>query len=270
MEQTAAINYEGDFRSEALLASGQFCQSAGMRSQPRDLTQMGTSLCLPASDNPTAVLQAIRRKVIVGHLTMLALLICGAAMLVIAVKGPFVTPLGNLHLPIWAGITIVIAGWVMMCCSVNTEQWIIRRHLAARGADQAPFPPTENPLMFRMEDPATYKVIKVVIDDVAIAWCDAARGVIQLEGFAYRYVIWAKDIQSLNRLGDRFVEVTFCVGGSDQMLALAIAMNGVAIELKKQLSFGMVKRAVEAPLKRVFGLPIPWDVMLDSGALTLE
>lgn len=36
------------------------------------------------------------------------------------------------------------------------------------------------------------------------------------------------------------------------------SMNGVGIQLKRQRSFGVAKGAVEAPLRRVFGLSVPW------------
>jgi len=260
-EQTTALDYSGDFRSEALLASTRFCQDAGIGSAPRDLTELGTSLCLPATDDPDAEMRVVRRGVATVFVVMVALLVCGLGMFIAAKVGPWVTPMGSFRIPIWAGAIPGLAGWVMMCSSVNLEHRIARRRIAARGADKAPFPVSESPIMFRIEDPETFKVVKLVIEDVAIGWCDSSRRVMQLEGFAYRYVIWANDILSLNRLGDRFVEVTFYVGGSDQFLALAVAMNGVGIELKKQLSFGVAKRAVEAPLSRVFGLPVPWPAV---------
>jgi hypothetical protein len=203
-------------------------------------------------------MQSVRRSVVMGFVTMGALFLCGGALVIAALKGPFVTPIGLFRIPIWVGAIPAFAGWVMMCASVNREHWVMRRRIRSRGVDESPFPVSEVSGIFRIEDPATVSVLKLVIDDAAISWCDASRGVMQLEGFAYRYVIWAKDILSLHNLGHRYVEVKFSVGGSNQVFALAVAMNGTAIELKRQLSFGMATRAVGPPLERVFGLPIPW------------
>jgi hypothetical protein len=48
-----------------------------------------------------------------------------------------------------------------------------------------------------LEDGATYKQLKMIIDDEGVCILDAARKRILIEGCAYRYVIYARDISSI-------------------------------------------------------------------------
>jgi hypothetical protein len=259
-DERQLLNYEADFRSEAAHASNQLMGGVIDRNALGDLTQVGVSLCIPATSSPKQSHQLIRRRILTELVVKFTVLTVGAILFAIAHSPAACNLLGITAFPAWPGIALLSIGWLTVMSSVDIEHLLVRFRLRQMGVTAPNFSPTERVRIGRVEDPSTHKVIKLCIDDAGFLYCDAQRSLILLEGVCYRYVIRAEDVLSCKPLGNRFAEIRFRVAGSEQILSLAICLNSMRLEYRRQLTGGLARPAIMPLLERTFGLPIPWEV----------
>ena len=227
-----SLPYATDFRTAATSASLNALRRTG--SDPADVTASGLSLCLPAAGDADRFRRHFGR-------TLLALAVVGfggwalalASVIVAftAVPAPYRIPVAMSAFP-W-----FLAGSAVMAAAKPVQSVMLRRHRASMPYAEPPFARGVAPRVVTVEQPDTVSQMKVVAEDVADLYLDAARGVVVLEGFSHRYVIWGDDVVRASvrrtRLSD-FVVLQYRMAGTAVLLEVAVNYSTAETIRKRQ------------------------------------
>jgi hypothetical protein len=119
------------------------------------------------------------------------------------------------------------------------KSWIVRGYLKLR-ADSVLRAVKDLPdANVGIENGKTHQKLKLVIDDEGICLMDAARQRLLIEGFAYRYVLYARDVYSLEPVsgfGSSGVLVKSRMAGADMDFAFKVRGHGPIASLVQTFS----------------------------------
>jgi hypothetical protein len=198
---------KADFREPIAAATLQHLERLGSR----HLLDLGESGCVPiAGGQRWLILMDVSHALIA-----LACLLSLAASFVLSMLG--LIPQNTFHL-----IALCVLGVVLLIRKVKA--WLMKACLAARADNliEAAGVPTFRPI--GIEEAKTLRKKKVVIEDRAICLFDAEHHHLLIEGCAYRYVIYARDVFS--------VEAISGYGSSGALLKSRMAGQAFEVALK--------------------------------------
>jgi hypothetical protein len=137
------------------------------------------------------------------------------------------------------GVVCIVVGWLAMCMAADFSNAVVRLMLRRVHAPVPPFVPSEKQVVMRMEDPDNCHELKLVVEELGLLYCDAARNLIVIEGLFYRYVVLARDVRECVLHQPKLTRhhiITFEVADSGIVLSLAASANSAWSEVKRQLS----------------------------------
>jgi len=166
-----------DFRAEAAAATAGRLTSTG-----KSLVDLGESGCVPVPGGRSSLYLVELPAVILSTACMLMLLAAVPLML-----------FGRLSRPVF--FLILLVGLAISLLTRSVKALILKAVLARRTGTlisrDLPLQPVG------LEEGKTYKKIKLVIEDRGVSTLDAERHQLLVEGCAYRYVICARDVFSV-------------------------------------------------------------------------
>jgi hypothetical protein len=205
-----------DFRDDAAE------QSARLVSESRlvNVLDSATSLCLGV-EGPDATGALYRIALIPWAWLLIALcvLLFGAVLGVL-----ILTPLVDAtFLSIGLSVAGFVLGLVLIVMGASSGdgifEGVMEARLAGRLADLNRRVDSRHP--FCVEDPATYKKLKVISEDYATGGIDRRRPGLLMEGLRYRYVIRPEDVTEFREDGEHFL-ISYAVRTARVTLALNV------------------------------------------------
>lgn len=231
-----------DFRDDAEAVSMTALQRLRIPSDDPDLSRATLSLCVRAPRDTAAMRRRMARALVL-QLTLTFGFIAVGVLLVVGAHWGFPFELAGFNpprlMPVGIGVACIAVGWLAMCTAADFANAIVRLMLRRVHAPVPPFVPSEKVVVVRMENPDNCHELKLVVEELGLLYCDAARNLIVIEGLFYRYVIRARDVRQCvlhQPTLTRHYIITFEVAGSGKVLSLAASANSARSELKRQLS----------------------------------
>jgi hypothetical protein len=198
-----------------------------------------TSLCLPFSGDPTLTLYRIAVVPWVFIASGLLLFLFGIVLTVL-----ILTP--------WVDATLasvamapgsIAAGLVIAAYATSSDAGFDRaltRRLGPRMLE------LESRIAaryrFAIEDPATYRKLKVISEDYAFGGLDSRREGLLLDGLRYRYVVRPQDVMEV-REDKNHILITYTVRGAPVTLAVTLLLGEPEEEAR-------IRRAIRDALTR--------------------
>jgi len=199
-----------DFRDKAVAESEASLRQAGSATKLSDLDR---SVCLPAEADGYACL---RRSSITDLVAVnLAILV----LVALWTAGPR-HALGS------AGLLVNLAACAYIFAARKLRFMAIRSRLARRPGILLD-PGSSDAIPVNLEDAATHRKAKVVVEDMGLCWLDPERRRAVIEGLAYRYVIQGRDVLELSQLakfGEGGVSLSWRIG--DEVLSVVLIVSG--------------------------------------------
>jgi hypothetical protein len=200
---TTTLEYSGDFRALAVVAS-----AAGCAASRSDLFDQRDSLCLITEQDPWAI-STIRTETV--WLGVGGTILLGAGFLVL--PAAYLMDSGTVAV---VGIVLILVATGMAVVETifrrRVMRGVVRRRIGCVPAGAA---------CVNVEDGLTYSQYKVMSDDIGLLWTDRERRCAVIEGLRYRYVISAKDVFEIRRRGIPgfwSTQITYRVGSSHLVL----------------------------------------------------
>lgn len=210
-----------------MAASLRAAQSVRQRGGSQDPVINGLSGCLPAPEDSRRVRAHLRRVWTIAIVLGVAGILCGG---VLAFRLRLIhSSIHSIPMPslMFAG-AFTLGGFVAIFAGLYAGRRIVRNHLRSR-ALMGGTVTGERPIPVTVEDPQTFRRLKVSPEDTGLLAIHPDRRCVVIEGLNFRYIIHAADFVGLTRLHTPHSEALCIEYRVAPQLTLRIALVAMSV-----------------------------------------